>query len=113
MLAQPVPVGVVDDLPHFHVNQRAGLRWSAAKAFLRSALRRSNLTVLTNVTVERVILAKVTGVQALVDGEVRSIAARREVILAAGSIGSPSILQWSGIGPGEEALQPCAAPHPA
>src|SRR5258705_3662042 len=96
---------------YFHVNQRAGLRWNTAKAFLRPALKRRNLTVLTHATVKRVTLQgrQVSGVAVTIGGEVRHIGTRREVILAAGSIGSPHILQLSGIGP-EDVLRTAGIP---
>jgi choline dehydrogenase-like flavoprotein len=89
---------------YFHVNQRKGWRWSSAKGFLRPALNRSNLTLLTHATVERLTLEgkRVTGLTYRQNGAGRrTAAARREVILAAGAIGSPMILQLSGIGPGD------------
>jgi choline dehydrogenase-like flavoprotein len=89
---------------YFHVNQRSGLRWNTAKAFLRPALKRNNLSVLTNAAVERVLVngKRVTGVAVRRNhnGLRFTLGARREVILAAGAIGSPQILQLSGIGPG-------------
>ena len=87
----------------FEVNQSGGLRWSAAKGFLRPALRRPNLTLLTGAQVERLIIqqGRATGVQFVKDGRRASAAARGEIILAAGAIGSPHILQLSGIGPGD------------
>jgi len=86
----------------FEVNQRRGLRVSAAKAFLRPAMKRPNLTVVTGATIDRVLLDGRTarGVEYRVDGEVRRARARIETLLAAGSLGSPAILQRSGIGPG-------------
>lgn len=76
-----------------------GRRQSAAKAFLRPARRRSNLTVVTDVLVDKVRFdgVRATGVDGLVDGEPRFFAARR-VILSAGALASPAILQRSGIG---------------
>jgi choline dehydrogenase len=89
---------------YFQVNQRSGLRWNTAKAFLRPALKRPNLSVLTNAVVERVLVKgkRVTGVSVLRshNGLRFTLGARREVILAAGAIGSPQILQLSGVGPG-------------
>ena len=84
----------------FEVNQSGGLRWSAAKGFLRPALRRPNLTLLTGAQVERLIIqqGRATRVQFVKDGRRASAAARGEIILAAGAIGSPHILQLSGIG---------------
>jgi len=86
------------------MNQRRGKRWSATKAFLRPALARPNLTVITKAHVRKVILEgkRAVGVELLVEGRGAGVAkARAEVILAAGSIGSPQILQLSGVGPGE------------
>ena len=88
---------------YFQMNQRGGRRWSGTKAYLRPIMQRSNLAVRTHAQVERVTIEtddtgkRATGVT-LVGGE--SLRARREVILAAGAIGSPQILQLSGVGPG-------------
>lgn len=86
----------------FEVNQRSGVRVSSAKAFLRPALGRPNLTVITGAQVKRLRLEgrRVLGVEFFQDNEEVYAAARRETILSAGSIGSPQILQLSGIGPG-------------
>jgi choline dehydrogenase len=87
---------------YFQMNQRRGVRWSATKAFLRPILHRTNLTVLTGAHVSRLLFEgrSCTGVEFRAGGDSRSARASREVILAAGSIGSPQILQLSGIGPG-------------
>jgi choline dehydrogenase len=81
-----------------------GRRWrsSAARAFLKPAMKRSNLTVVTNVVVEKITFTKnqADGVQIMVDGGRREIKASQEVILSAGAIQSPQVLQLSGIGPG-------------
>jgi len=91
---------------YFHMNQRKGVRWSATKAFLRPAMSRPNLTVMTKAHTRRVIVEqadgarRATGIEMMVEGQGDGIArAKRGVILAAGSIGSPQILQLSGIGP--------------
>ncbi|WP_342623772.1 GMC family oxidoreductase [Pseudomonas alkylphenolica] len=86
---------------YFQVNQRSGVRWNSAKAFLRPARNRPNLTVLTNVLVDQVILdgGRASAVRARWQGEWQNLSARREIILCAGSVGSPGILQRSGIGP--------------
>jgi choline dehydrogenase len=88
---------------YFHVNQRSGVRWNTAKGFLRPAKGRANLTIATHATVHRLELAgrRVTGVAFDQYGAMRQATARREVIMAAGSIGTPQILQLSGIGPGD------------
>jgi choline dehydrogenase len=88
---------------YFQVNQRKGVRWNTAKAFLRPVLDRQNLGVMTGVTVERLRLkdGRATGIECRMGGDAVAMTARKEVILAAGAIGSPQILQLSGIGPGE------------
>ena len=87
---------------YFQVNQRKGVRWSAAKAFLRPIEGRSNLTVMTQAQAERLVLdgKRVTGIDFQQDGQPRRASARGEVVLTAGAVGSPQLLQLSGIGPG-------------
>ncbi|MEO3876166.1 GMC family oxidoreductase N-terminal domain-containing protein [Nonomuraea sp. B12E4] len=82
-------------------NVVAGRRQSAADAYLRPALSRPNLTVITGAHVRRLLLAgtRCHGAEYVVGGEVRTVCADREVILSAGAIGSPQILMLSGIGP--------------
>ncbi|AZD21682.1 GMC type oxidoreductase [Pseudomonas chlororaphis subsp. aurantiaca] len=86
---------------YFQVNQKAGVRWNAAKAFLKPVRQRPNLTVLTGVEVDRVLLenGRAAAVSARHQGQPQTFKARREIILSAGAIGSPSILQRSGVGP--------------
>ncbi|MCP1479470.1 choline dehydrogenase [Pseudomonas chlororaphis] len=86
---------------YFQVNQKAGVRWNAAKAFLKPIRQRPNLTVLTGVEVDRVLLenGRAAALSARYQGQPQTFKARREIILSAGSIGSPSILQRSGVGP--------------
>jgi choline dehydrogenase len=86
----------------FDVNQRNGVRWSAAKAFLRPAMKRPNLTVISGALVKklRVEGRRVVGVEFYRGSEEQFAEARRETILSAGAIGSPQVLQLSGIGPG-------------
>jgi len=92
-----------EGVSYFQVNQRRGWRVSSATAFLRPVLSRKNLTVMTEAQAERVLLdgRRATGVALRRVGVPGTVAARREVILAAGSIGSPQLLQLSGIGPGD------------
>jgi choline dehydrogenase-like flavoprotein len=92
---------------YFHVNQKTGVRWNTSKAFLRPVAHRRNLVVETHAQVERLILdgKRVTGLAVRQLGEPRTFKAMREVILAAGAIGSPQIMQLSGVGPGA-VLQP-------
>jgi choline dehydrogenase len=86
---------------YFKVNQRAGWRWNAAKAFLRPARGRTTLKIETGAHVTGLIFdgRRCTGVRWRQDGQERSATAAREVVLAAGSVGSAQILQLAGIGP--------------
>ena len=86
----------------FEVNQRNGVRWSAAKGFLRPAMKRPNVAVMTGALVKRLRIEgrRVLGVEFYRDNEEHFAEARGETILSAGAIGSPQILQLSGIGPG-------------
>ncbi|QTD45279.1 GMC family oxidoreductase [Ottowia testudinis] len=92
---------------YFEVNQKAGWRWNTAKAFLRPALNRPNLTVWTGAHAQRLLLERgdaglrcVGLALALVrGGQAVTVRAAQEVVLSAGSIGSPQLLQLSGIGP--------------
>jgi choline dehydrogenase-like flavoprotein len=90
-----------EGIGYFHVNQKRGRRWSAARGFLKPVLHRKNLQLETGCLVERLELTgrRVTGVRWRQIGERRAAHSRGEVILAAGSIGSPHILLLSGIGP--------------
>ena len=87
----------------FHVNQKRGLRWSAARGFLKPALARPNLRLETGVLVERVLFegARAVGVRFRRGGQAFEARAQGEVILAAGAISSPQILQLSGVGPAD------------
>lgn len=87
----------------FEVNQKNGIRWSTARGFLRPAMKRQNLRVLTEAETECLILeGKVArGVQFRRKGQVFDAVADAEVILAAGAINSPKILELSGIGRGD------------
>jgi choline dehydrogenase-like flavoprotein len=87
----------------FHVNQKRGRRWSAARGFLKPVLHRPNLRLETGCLVERVLFEerRAVGVRYRLDGESK-IARAREVILAGGSIGSIQILLLSGVGPAEQ-----------
>ena len=85
----------------YHVNQKYGRRWSAARGFLKPALRRANLRLETGCLVEAVTFdgKRASGVRFRQNGESRLARCRGEVILAAGSIGSIQVLQLSGVGP--------------
>jgi choline dehydrogenase len=108
--AQQVGIAATEDfnrgdntgVGYFDVNQRGGWRWNAAKAFLRPARQRPNLTVVTGAYARRILFEgrRCTGVE-LVDATGHRIArANREVILAAGAVNSPQLLELSGIGSG-------------
>ena len=87
----------------FHVNQKRGRRWSAASAFLKPALKRQNLRLETGCLVEGIVFdgQRAVGVRWSQGGRARMARCRGEVILAAGSIGSPHIMLLSGIGPAQ------------
>ena len=81
-------------------NTRRGARWSAASAFLRPALRRKNVTMINHAQVIRVIFSGKTavGVEADVEGTVKTFLASQEVLVCAGALESPLLLERSGIG---------------
>ncbi len=87
---------------YFQVNQKRGRRWSAARGFLKPVLGRSNLRLETGVLAERIVIedGRAAGLVYSRGGERRIARARAEVILAAGAIGSPQLLELSGIGDG-------------
>jgi choline dehydrogenase-like flavoprotein len=88
---------------YFHVNQKRGVRMSTARAFLKPALDRPNLRLETGVLVEKVLFEgrRAVGVQFRQNGQVVTARTRGEVILSAGAVGSPQILQLSGVGPAD------------
>lgn len=85
---------------YFEVNQRRGLRWSTAAAFLKPALGRPNLTLWTGAQALRLVVEgrRVVGIEVRHEGRDKLIRAGREVILSAGAVNSPQLLQLSGIG---------------
>ena len=87
---------------YFEVNQRRGVRWNASKAFLRPAAGRPNLVVRTGVLADRLHVeqGRVTGLDVIDNGQRRALRATRELVLAAGAVNTPALLQRSGIGPG-------------
>jgi len=89
---------------YFEVNQRSGVRWNTAGAFLRPAADRRNFVVMTGTQALRLVFdgQRCTGVEVVSDGRRTRIAARAEVILAAGAVASPQLLMLSGIGPGAQ-----------
>jgi len=94
----PQPEGV----GRYRINTRRGLRWSAADAFLRPALRRPNVTLRSQAMVQRVVFEgrRASGITYLQNGHAHTASARRAVVLCAGALQSPQLLQVSGVGPG-------------
>ncbi len=88
----------------YQVTQKNGRRDSTADAFLRPALHRPNLTVMTRAQATRVLFEsrRAMGVAYVRDGRTEQVRAEREVILAGGSVNSPQLLLLSGIGPADE-----------
>ncbi len=101
--------GSNEGVGYFEVNQKSGWRWNTAKAFLRpTCYGRPNFEMWTSAQVARLVVEpgpdgqpRCTGVQVWTGTEMVTARATREVLLSAGSIGSPQILQLSGIGPAD------------
>jgi choline dehydrogenase-like flavoprotein len=93
-----------DGCGFYQVTQKGGLRWSTATAYLRPAMERSNLTVVTSALVQRLRFEgrRVVGVEYLRRGAIETAEAAREVIVSGGSINSPHLLLLSGVGPADE-----------
>jgi choline dehydrogenase len=92
-----------EGVSYFHVNQKRGRRWSAARGFLKPALNRPNLRLEKDVLVDRLMIenGRAVGVRFMKGGEMVEARTRGEVILCAGSIGSVQVLHRSGIGPAD------------
>ncbi|SJZ71838.1 Choline dehydrogenase [Enhydrobacter aerosaccus] len=88
---------------YFHVNQKRGVRMSTARAFLKPVLKRPNLRLETGVLVERVLFEgkRAVGVRFRQDGRIIEARTRGEVVLSAGAVCSPQLLQLSGVGPAD------------
>jgi choline dehydrogenase len=88
----------------FDMTVKNGVRWSAANAYLRPAMKRPNLRVITHARASQVVFdgRRAAGVRYEVAGSVRQVTARREVILCGGAINSPQLLKLSGVGPEAE-----------
>ena len=88
---------------YFQVNQTRGVRWTAAKGFLRPVLGRPNLRILTHAQATAIEFngARATGLRLRLRGAEARASANREIVLAAGAVNSPHLLQLSGIGPAE------------
>jgi choline dehydrogenase len=87
---------------YFQTTSRRGIRWSTARGYLRPALRRANLKIITEALATRVLFEErnAVGVEFRRAGETCTVRARREVVLSGGAINSPQLLQLSGVGPG-------------
>ena len=90
-----------DGIGYYRSTVRGSFRWSSADAFLRPAKRRQNLRIIRHADVTHLMVedGKVTGAAFVRDRKANKITARKEVILCAGAINSPKLLQLSGIGP--------------
>ena len=95
--------GTNEGCGYFEVNQKRGVRWSTAHAFLKPVMKRPNLKVVTGAHTENLLLedGRAVGVNLVLDGYPAVARASGEVILAAGAVNSPQILELSGIGRGE------------
>ncbi|MEM0947910.1 MAG: GMC family oxidoreductase N-terminal domain-containing protein [Pseudomonadota bacterium] len=91
---------------HFQLTMKGGRRCSSAVAYLNPARGRKNLVIITDAQTEKVLIEdrRAVGIRARIKGEMTEIQARREVILSAGSIGSPQILMLSGVGDPDDLL---------
>jgi choline dehydrogenase-like flavoprotein len=100
-----------EGVSYFHVNQKLGRRWSAARGFLKPVLHRKNLQVESGCLVEGLDFTgkHASGVRWRQNEELRSAQCRGEIILSAGAIGSPHLLMLSGIGPAAQ-LSQCGIP---
>ncbi len=87
---------------YFQVNQKKGVRWSAATGFLKPVMHRPNLEVMLKAEAERVLIeeGRVVGLDLTVDGEPATVDVTGQVVLSAGAVASPKLLMLSGIGPG-------------
>jgi len=96
-----------EGIGYYQVTQINGERCSAARAFLHPISERDNLTIITEAKVARILIEdkQAQGVEYLHQGELQILNAAKEVILSAGSFGSPQLLMLSGIGPKEELKQ--------
>src|SRR5499427_1494803 len=95
-----LPPGCGDNIGWVQQTRRGRRRQSAARTYLHPALKRPNLQVVTDALVHRILFdgARAVGVEYARGGEVERVSAAREVILAAGAVGSPHLLQLSGVG---------------
>ncbi|MEC8199303.1 MAG: GMC oxidoreductase, partial [Pseudomonadota bacterium] len=100
---QDFNTGNNEGVGYFHVNQKRGWRWNTSRGFLKPIKNRQNLRVVIGAHTKRVLIkgAKATGVVFDIKGAEQAAEVKGEIILAAGAVASPTILQLSGIGPGD------------
>jgi choline dehydrogenase len=108
--AQELGVPPVDDFnagdnfgsSYFEVNQKAGFRFNAVRAFIKPVRHRKNLTILTQAQAERIVFdgRRATDLELTLHGKPARVRAAGELILSAGAVGTPQLLQLSGVGPG-------------
>jgi choline dehydrogenase len=101
-LSDDMNAGAGEGVTYYRSSVRRGRRWSSADAFLRAAMRRPNLTVITGADVRRIdgLRGQGNALRYRHKGRDHIVRARREIILSAGAINTPKLLQLSGIGPG-------------
>ena len=94
--------GTNEGCGYFDVNQKRGRRWSAARGFLRPALSRPNLEVITGALADRVIVkdGRAVGLAIRHEGRSRILHAKGEVVISTGAVATPALLERSGIGDG-------------
>ena len=87
----------------YQINTSGGMRMHSSRAFLKPALKRANVTLMTGVQAERIIFegTRAVAIQVMYEGKTQTLRAGREIILSTGSVTSPRLLQLSGIGPVE------------
>ncbi|MEM8496707.1 MAG: GMC family oxidoreductase N-terminal domain-containing protein [Pseudomonadota bacterium] len=97
---EDVNSGSQEGISYFQINTRRGIRCNTARAFLKPALKRNNLTLQTGATVERIELmgGRARAVQFWVSGETQSVSAKKGIILCAGALNSAQLLELSGVG---------------
>ena len=88
---------------YYQTTTRHGRRGSTARTYLRAARQRRNLKIETNALAQRIVFAgkRATGVEYRAGGQLRTVRARREVLVSSGAFNSPQLLQLSGVGPGD------------
>ena len=103
LVVQHFNTGENDGIGYFQVTQRNGLRCSTAVGYLNPIKNRKNLKIITHAHIKNIEFEnnKAVSVNYWQDNQLKKVKANKEIILSAGSIGSPHILQASGIGPGE------------